>query len=86
MINRDSIVGRIVIVTTVWLVTILNPYKGIRYGEITTYEIKKEKQRVGIRVVEAEKNKSEEYRQRQRPVVSDRVFCYLCDPPQWIEL
>ena len=54
---------------------VTDPYKGIRYGEIESYEYTEHS---GIKVIEPEKEKLN----KKKKV--DRYFCFICDPPQWI--
>ncbi len=53
---------------------ITDPYKNIRYGEIETYDYTEPHK---IKIIEPEKEKPTKRK-------TDRYFCFVCNPPQWI--
>jgi hypothetical protein len=76
-----------------WLVVITDPYAGLNYDKLNVYESQSNLKKITIEVYCAEGHedckhedsppKEEEY--EEDIYTPERVFCYLCNPPQWIE-
>lgn len=58
------------------------PYDGIDYEKINVYDLKT-KEKYSIKTWEPEEETNQEKVQDTRPI---RMYCYICEPPQWINL
>ena len=60
------------------LLVVINPYKNLNYREINVYNLKRKDFRIKVTEPEKDKNKKE--------VKHEMQFCFLCNPPQYIEV
>jgi hypothetical protein len=74
-----------------WLVVITDPYSSIKYDEIQVYEFKKKLRKIQIEVHCAEGHddchnltEHKEEPAKKEESFDEPVFCYVCNPPQWL--
>lgn len=71
-------------IIVIYLIVIIYPYKKIKYDQINVYDLTK-KHRKNIRIIEPENIYQDDEIEEEKEV-KKQIFCYICNPPSWIDL